>query len=96
MEYAKNSQARAFEVIIMFHRIRNITPLKDKILLAEFQDGTIKHYDVKNLKDKIPVFEMLDYIYGLFEQVHVDAGGLGIVLNNDLDLDADEIYYNGY
>ena len=80
----------------MFHKIKTITPLKDKILLAEFQDGTIKHYDVKPLKDKIPAFEMLDYVHALFEQVHVDSGGLGIVWNDELDLDADEIYYNGY
>ena len=80
----------------MFHKIKTVTPLKDKILLAEFQDGTIKHYDVKPLKDKIPVFEMLDYVYGLFEQVHVDSGGLAVAWNDELDLDAEEIYYNVY
>ncbi|MBQ7216900.1 MAG: DUF2442 domain-containing protein [Synergistaceae bacterium] len=80
----------------VFHRIKNVTPLKDMILLAEFQDGTVRHYDVKPLKEKIPVFGMLDYVHGLFEQVRVDAGGYGIVWNDELDLAAEEIYCNGY
>lgn len=80
----------------MFHRLKTITPLDDKILLAEFQDGTIRKYDIKPLKDKLPVFAMLDYVQGLFEQVQVDAGGYGIVWNSELDLSAEEIYCNGY
>ncbi len=79
-----------------FHTLKNITPLTDQILLAEFQDGTIRHYDVKPLKDKLPVFGMLDYVHGLFEQVRVDAGGYGIIWNDELDLSSDEIYENGY
>ena len=81
---------------MIFHRLKNITPLEDKILLAEFQDGTIKHYDVKPLKDKIPVFEMFDYVHGLFEQVRIDAGGYGVIWNDELDLSCNEIYNNGY
>ena len=81
---------------MIFHRLKSITPLQDKILLAEFQDGTTKHYDVKPLKDKIPVFEMLDYVHGLFEQVRIDAGGYGIIWNDELDLSCNEIYNNGY
>ena len=79
-----------------FHRLKNITPLENHILLAEFQDGTIKHYDTKPLKDKIPVFCMLDYVHGLFQQVKVDIGGYGIVWNEELDLSSEEIYCNGY
>ena len=79
-----------------FHRIKTITPLPDKILLAEFDDGTIKHYDIKPLKNKLPVFAMLDYVHKLFEQVRIDTGGLGVVWNDELDLASDEIYYNGY
>ena len=78
-----------------FHRLRNITPLDDNILLAEFEDGTLKHYDVKPLKDKLPVFEMLDYVPGLFEQARVDSGGYGVIWNSELDLAAEEIYCNG-
>ena len=81
---------------MIFHRVKSIKPLPDKILLAEFEDGTIKHYDTKPLKDTIPVFEMLDYVTGLFELVRVDAGGYGIIWNDELDLDYNELYYNGY
>ena len=81
---------------MIFHRLKNITPLEDEILLAEFQDGIIRHYDVKPLKDKIPAFEMLDYVHGLFEQVRIDAGGYGVIWNDELDLSCNEIYNNGY
>ncbi len=80
---------------MVFHRVKNITPLHDKILLAEFQDGTTKKYDVKPLMQKLPVFQMLNYVNGLFEQVRVDSGGYGIIWNNELDLDCNELYYNG-
>lgn len=80
---------------MVFHRVKNITPLHDKILLAEFQDGTMKKYDVKPLMQKLPVFQMLNYVNGLFEQVRVDSGGYSIIWNNELDLDCNELYYNG-
>ena len=79
-----------------FHKLKNITPLEDKILQAEFQDGIIKHHDVKPLKDKLPVFAMLDYVHGLFEQVRIDTGGYGIIWNDELDLSSEEIYENGF
>ena len=78
-----------------FHLLKNITPLPDLILLAEFQDGTVKEYDVKPLMQKIPVFQMLEYVSGLFNQVRVDTGGYGIVWNDEIDLSCDELYCNG-
>ena len=78
-----------------FHRVKNVTPLSDLVLLAEFQDGTVKKYDVKPLLKEIPVFQMLEYVNGLFEQVRVDVGGYGIVWNDEVDLSCDELYYNG-
>jgi len=78
-----------------FHRIKTITLLSDLFLLAEFQDGTVKKYDVKPLMKKIPAFQMLDYVPGLFNQVRVDTGGYGIVWNDEVDLSCDELYYNG-
>ena len=78
-----------------FHRVKNITPLPDMFLLAEFEDGITKKYDVKPLMKKIPVFQMLDYVQGLFNQVRVDTGGYGIIWNDEIDLSCDELYYNG-
>ena len=80
---------------MIFHRVKNITALPDKILLAEFYDGSVKKYDVKPLMQKIPAFKMLDYVNGLFETVQVDSRGYGIMWNDELDLDCNELYCNG-
>ena len=81
---------------MIFHRLKNITPLPDLILLAEFHDGSLKTYDVKPLLKKIPAFGMLEYVSGLFEQVHVDSGGYGVVWNDEIDIECNELYYNGH
>ena len=65
------------------------------MLKAEFQDGAERIYDVKPLMEKIPVFKMLGYVHGLFEQVRVDTGGYGIVWNDEIDLECNELYDNG-
>ena len=80
----------------MFHRLKNIAAMPEHVLLAEFEDGTVRKYDTKPLKAKLPVFRMLDDVYKLFEQVRIDAGGYGVLWNDELDLDAEEIYCNGY
>ncbi len=66
------------------------------ILLAEFQDGSIKTYDVKPLVHRFPVFHMLEYVAGLFDQVQVDSGGYGVVWNDEIDIECNELYYNGH
>ncbi len=78
-----------------FHRLKNIIPLPDFTLRAEFLDGSEKIYDVKPLMQKIPVFQMLVYVHGLFEQVRIDTGGYGIIWNDEIDLSCDELYENG-
>ncbi|MBQ7195929.1 MAG: DUF2442 domain-containing protein [Synergistaceae bacterium] len=77
------------------HLVKNITPLPNLVLLAEFQDGSVKEYDVKPLLKELPIFQMLDYIPGLFNQVRVDVGCYGVVWNDEIDLSAEELYYNG-
>ena len=78
-----------------FHRLKNVTPLPDFMLRAEFLDGSKKIYDVKPLMEKIQVFAMLRYVHGLFGQVKLDIGGYGVVWNDEIDLSCDEIYENG-
>ena len=80
---------------MIFHRVKTVTPLPDLILLVEFHDGSLKKYDVKPLMKKIPVFRMLEYVTGLFEQVQVDSGGYGVVWNDEMDIDCNELYLNG-
>ena len=41
------------EGAIMFHKIKEIKLLKRYVLLATFQDGTVKMYDVGHLFDEI-------------------------------------------
>nr|WP_294650094.1 hypothetical protein [uncultured Blautia sp.] len=37
----------------MFHKIKDIKPLKNYMLLATFEDGTVKTYDISSLFDEI-------------------------------------------
>lgn len=79
----------------MFHKIKNVAPLPDYCLLAHFSDGKDKLYDMKPLIRKYSAFTPLETVPGLFEQVRTDVGGYGIVWNEDIDLDAEEIRVNG-
>ena len=79
----------------MFHKIKNVTPLSNFTLLAHFVNGDDKLYDMKPLMEQYDVFHTLMDVQGLFEQVKVDVGGYGIIWNEDVDLDAEEIWVNG-
>lgn len=79
----------------MFHKIKNVTPLRDFVLLAHFTDGTDKKYDMKPLIKEVDAFKPLKEIPGLFQLVKADVGGYGIVWNEDIDLDSEEIWVNG-
>lgn len=78
----------------MFHKIKNITPKENLIVIAEFENGIIKQYDIKILLDKIEVFNILKD-KNIFNNVKVDVGGYGISWNEDIDLSAEEIWENG-
>ena len=79
----------------MFHRVREIKPIREYELQVTFIDGTIKIYDVTPLFDEIEAFNTLKAVPGLFEQVKVDAGGYGISWNDEIDLACDELWKNG-
>lgn len=81
--------------VIVFHRIKDIMSLKKYVLLATFQDGTVKTYDVSSLLEEVEAFNALKDIPHLFEQVKVDVGGYGISWNDEIDLSCDEIWDNG-
>lgn len=80
----------------MFHRVKNVNTIKDYILQITFQDGTKKYYDVSKLFLKWEIFQNLETIGGLFNQVKVDKGGYGISWNDEIDLSCDELWENGY
>lgn len=79
----------------MTYRIKEVIPLENFVVLVIFQDGVEKEYDMKQLFDRFPKFQVFKSEMGLFEKVIVDTGGYGIVWNDELDLAADEIWHNG-
>lgn len=79
----------------MFHKIKSVQALPDYTLLVFFAEGTQRAYDLKPLFSRFPIFQDLQNIKGLYEQVHVDSGGYGISWNDDLDLACDELWTNG-
>lgn len=79
----------------MFHKITSLATLPDYILLVGFAKGEFKQFDLKPLMDKYPPFATLKDVDGLYEHAKIDAGGYGIVWNDDLDISAEGIYEKG-
>ena len=79
----------------MYHKLANVAPVGDSILEATFCNGVVKRYDVSPLVARWKAFEALRTVPGLFRSVRVDAGGYGIVWNDELDLECEEIWNNG-
>lgn len=79
----------------MFNKIKRIELLPDFIIKAEFICNVQKLYDIKPLFGKYKAFSPLQEVKGLFMQAYVDCGGYGIAWNDDIDIAADEIWYNG-
>lgn len=79
----------------MMHRIQEVKPIENSILLVEFQNGVEKTYDVKELYSCLPQFKVFETDLFLFNSVKVDTGGYGISWSDELDLDAEEIWENG-
>ena len=78
----------------MFHKIKNVTPLDDMMLIVEFMSGDKKEYDVKPLLYKWSAFKDLEK-NNLFKYVKVDVGGYGVVWNEDIDLSCNELWDSG-
>lgn len=79
----------------MFYKVQKVDPLPGLHLRVQFENGTVKKYDVNPLLNKWPVFRSLELIPGLFGRVRVDAGGYGIVWNDDIDLSCNELWEHG-
>ncbi|MBR2082964.1 MAG: DUF2442 domain-containing protein [Elusimicrobiaceae bacterium] len=75
-------------------KARKVYPLEGLVIGVLFADGTFKKYDLESLCDKWPVFKTL-YHRALFEDAHIEAGGHGIVWNEDVDIATEEVYING-
>lgn len=79
----------------MFHKIKTVKSAENTVLLVCFQNGIEKIYDLKMLYNVFPQFKIFETDKQLFNSGKVDVGGYGISWNDDLDLDAEEIWENG-
>ena len=79
----------------MFHKIKAVNALQDYHLSVQFSEGVTKIYNVKPLFRKWAPFKVFMNDPELFANVRVDAGGYGIIWNDELDLSCDELFYNG-
>ena len=77
----------------MFHKIKNVTPLKDFKLSIKFAEGITKIYDMRKLIENNKIFAELKDI-NLFNSVEVDIGGYGVIWNDDIDISCDELFEN--
>ena len=79
----------------MTNRIVFVKPMDNTILLVTFQNGIEKTYDVKNMFTIFPQMQILEKDKALFNSVSVDTGGYGVSWNDELDIDAEELWDNG-
>ena len=79
----------------MFHKVKHVAALPGNRLSVQFSEGVTKIYDAAPLFEKMPAFACMKENPELFGSVFVDAGGYGIVWNDDLDLSCDELWKNG-
>ena len=82
-------------LLCMFFKVKSVDPLSPFCLSVLFENGVRKKYDVAPLFDRWPAFLALRDFPGLFQQVHVDAGGYGICWNDEIDLSCNELWENG-
>lgn len=78
----------------MFHKLGEIVVKDNFIIVAKFQNGITKKYDMSKLMKQFEVFKQLNDI-NLFKNVKVDKGGHGISWNENIDLSSEEIWNNG-
>ncbi len=73
--------------------VKNIEALENYILIATFDNGIKKKYDLKPLLKEKNFEPLRDK--KLFKRVKVDAGGYAIVWNDKTDLAENELWTNG-
>ena len=79
----------------MAHKIVSVTPKENRVVSVVFQNGIEKEYDMHTLYHVFPQFEVFEVDIELFRKVQVDTGGYGISWNDELDLNAEDIWTDG-
>lgn len=75
-------------------RIRSVSVTDGYCLHVEFINGIRKDYNLKRWIAH-PAFALLFRHPAFIKSVCIDSGGYGISWNDNIDLDAEEIWYNG-
>lgn len=78
-----------------FKKIKFVYPIDNYQIIAFFTDGKKKIFDVKLLMNKYKPFKVFETDKELFFSARVAPGGYAIVWNDDLDISADSVYYDG-
>lgn len=78
----------------MFHKIKNLKACDDLTLHAIFTNGVEKVYNIRQMFPVYTPMKALEDI-NLFKQAKVSPGGYAVVWNDDLDLDANDIWEDG-
>lgn len=76
-----------------FPRIVSAKAIDDRILLVKFTNQEIKKYDISKLLEN-PLFSLLKNPQ-FFKNFQVEAGGYGLVWNEDIDISEHELWQNG-
>lgn len=79
----------------MIIRIKTLKPLDDYKLLVSFDDGKTVIYDLKDDMKKLPGYDDLKNITGLFNHVQLDESRTCVFWNDYIDLPSDTIYEYG-
>ena len=76
-----------------YPRVKNVVPLKQKILSVTFVNGVTKLYDCKPLLTKSPFMALSTD--AIFDSIKLDQGGYGISWSNEIDLSEAELWLHG-
>ena len=97
MEHTNISTIATIRVggIKLFYKIKDVKALANYRLSVGFINGEERIYDINPLFNKWASFKSLIETNGLFKQVRVDNGGYGISWNDEIDLECNELYFNG-
>lgn len=79
----------------IFHKIKSIGFIKKYVLIAQFESGVFKTYNLEILAQNVSIFQKLLENEDLLKNVHVAGSGFGIIWNDDFDLSCNELWENG-
>lgn len=78
-----------------FKKIKFVYPIDNYEIVAIFTDGKKKIFDVKLLMQKYEPFKVFESNMELFLSARVGPGGYAVIWNDELDISADSVYYDG-